>query len=212
MKPIVPTDIENYCRAHTTPLSSLKENLISETFAQTEFPEMLTGQLEGTLLRFLVQLSQARRVLEIGTFTGFSALCMAEGLPEDGELITCDINPESTRLAQKSWAQSPHGKKIQLKMGPALETIAELEGEFDLAFIDADKTNYIAYWQAVVPLIRKGGLIIVDNVLWSGRVLNPERESDHAIVAFNQHARQDSRVESVMLSIRDGMFLARKQV
>lgn len=211
MLTLVPQAIEAYCRAHTVPLDGLKEDLIRETYDKTDMPQMLTGPLEGGFLRLLVRLSQARRILEIGTFTGFSALCMAEGLPDDGELITCDVSPESTALAQAAWSKSPHGHKIHLHLRPALETLAELPGSFDMAFIDADKTNYLAYWEAIVPRLRTGGLLVVDNVLWSGRVLEPSHESDHAIVALNTHAIQDTRVECVMLSIRDGMLLAWKK-
>jgi caffeoyl-CoA O-methyltransferase len=171
---------------------------------------MLSGHLEGTFLRFLVQLSGARKILEIGTFTGFSALAMAEGLPPDGHIITCDVNPDSTAIAREYWAQSPHGDKIELRLAPALDTLATLSGPFDLVFIDADKANYGAYWEAVMPKVRPGGLIAVDNVLWSGRVLDPQAASDQAIAAFNRQAAADTRVETMMLSIRDGLLLARK--
>lgn len=210
MSELVAPGIEEYCETHTTPLHPLFSELRKTTYEKTEWPQMQVGPLEGSFLKALVAISGARRVLEIGTFTGYSALAMAEGLPEDGKLITCDIDPETTAIAREFWARSPHGKKIELRLAPAIETIAKLEGLFDLVFIDADKESYIQYWDACVPKVRKGGVIVADNVLWGGAVLHPEDESDHHIVAFNQHARKDPRVEEVMLTVRDGMLLARK--
>ena len=210
MKRIVPKKIEQYCREHTTPESKLLHELVAETFAHTAFPEMEVGHLEGAFLRMLVRLLRAKRILELGTFTGYSSLIMAEGLPDDGELITCDIDPETTEIAKKYWSRSPIGKKIELKLGPALETLRTIEGPFDLVFIDADKVNYINYWELCLPKIRCGGLMVVDNVLWSGSVLDPEDETDRAIAEFNEHVRKDKRVEVVMLPIRDGVTLAWK--
>ena len=158
----------------------------------------------------LVRLLRAKRILELGTFTGYSSLLIAEGLPDDGKLITCDIDTETTKIAKKYWSRSPHGKKIELKLGPALETLKTIEGLFDLVFIDADKMNYINYWELCLPKIRRGGLLVIDNVLWSGSVLNPEDETERAIDEFNKHVCTDKRVEVVMLPIRDGVTLAWK--
>jgi len=210
MKKIVAEEIEKYAASHTTAEAPLFQALAKETYANAEFPQMQTGHLEGTFLQLMVHAIQAKRVLEIGTFTGYSALQMATALPEEGELITCDLSEESTSIAKKYWSQSPHGKKIRLMLGDAKESIASLSGEFDLAFIDADKTNYIAYWDLVVPKMRTGGVILADNVLWSGQVLNPITESDHAIVAFNQHVKADTRVKHVLLTVRDGVTFAVK--
>lgn len=210
MKRIVPKKIEQYCQEHTKPESPLLHELVIETFAQTAFPEMEVGHLEGALLRILVRLLRAKRILELGTFTGYSSLLMAEGLPDDGKLITCDIDPETTQIAKKYWDRSPHGKKIELKLGPALVTLKTIEGLFDLVFIDADKVNYINYWELCLPKIRRGGLLVIDNVLWSGSVLNPEDETERAIDEFNKHVYNDKRVEVVMLPIRDGVTLAWK--
>lgn len=210
MKRIVPEKIEQYCREHTTPESQLLQELVLDTFAHTAFPEMEVGHLEGAFLRMLVRSLRAKRILELGTFTGYSSLIMAEGLPDDGKLITCDIDPETTEIAKKHWSKSPHGKKIELKLGPALETIKTIEGFFDLVFIDADKVNYINYWELCLPKIRRGGLLVIDNVLWSGSVLNPEDETERAIDKFNIHVKNDGRVEAVMLPIRDGVTLAWK--
>jgi caffeoyl-CoA O-methyltransferase len=204
-------NIENYCIEHSTPISKIFHSLREETFAKTSAPQMQVGAIEGGFLKFLIRLSGAKTVLELGTFTGYSALMMAEALPEDGQLITCDIDPRATEIAKKYWEQSPHGKKIALKLGPALDTIQELTSTLDLVFIDADKNNYTNYWEACLPKVRQGGLIVVDNVLWSGRVLEPQEKSDFAIVEFNRHAHADARVDHLMLPIRDGMLLARKR-
>jgi len=210
MKRIVSKRIEQYCQEHSNPESKLLHELVSETFAHTAFPEMEVGPLEGAFLRILVRLLRAKRILELGTFTGYSSLLMAEGLPDDGKLITCDIDPETTEIAKKYWSRSPHGKKIELKLGQALETLKTIEGLFDLVFIDADKMNYINYWELCIPKIRPGGLLVIDNVLWSGSVLNPEDEMERSIDEFNKHVSTDKRVEVVMLPIRDGVTLAWK--
>ncbi|NVJ24505.1 class I SAM-dependent methyltransferase [Myxococcus sp. AM011] len=208
---LVPDEIEEYARTHTAAPARLFEELKDITQARTSSPGMQVGPVEGAFLRMLVSLTSAKRVLEIGTFTGYSALMMADGLPDDGELITCDINPETAEIARDFFARSPNGRKIQLRLGPALETVKTLRGPFDLVFIDADKGNYSAYWDAVVPLVRPGGLLVADNVLWSGRVLSPESAQDHAVVAFNAKVVADARVEPVLLTVRDGMMLARKR-
>jgi caffeoyl-CoA O-methyltransferase len=212
MIPIVPKPIEDYCLGHTSPTDPLLAELAAHTRAHCKLPQMLTGPVVGTFLRMLVLVSGARRVLEIGTFTGYSALNMAAGLPDGGELLTCDIDPDTSAIARAFWARSPHGGKITLRLGPALETLAALPAEtvFDLAFIDADKENYLNYYEAVLPRLRAGGLIAADNTLWSGKVLDPKEPSDRAIVAFNAHVARDPRVEQVLLSIRDGMLLVRK--
>ncbi len=208
---LVPDAIEKYAQAHTEVPAPLFEELRQTTQERMSAPQMQVGRLEGTFLRLLVRMANARRVLEIGTFTGYSALMMAEGLPEDGELITCDVDPKAEAIARDFFARSPPGKKISLRMGPALETLKTLQGPFDLAFIDADKENYSHYYDAVLPLLRPGGLLVADNTLWSGRVLEPKSESDRAIVAFNDKVAADPRVEKVLLTIRDGMMLALKR-
>ncbi|AGC47864.1 O-methyltransferase [Myxococcus stipitatus DSM 14675] len=208
---LVSPEAEEYARTHSVAPAPLFEELKDITLARTSSPGMQVGPVEGAFLKMLVSLTRAGRVLEIGTFTGYSALMMAEGLPDDGELITCDLNPETSEIARAFFARSPHGRKIQLEFGPALETLKTLRGPFDLAFIDADKVNYGAYWDAVVPLVRAGGLVVVDNVLWSGRVMSPESEVDRAMAAFNEKVRKDARLEPVMLTVRDGMTLARKR-
>jgi len=208
---LVPEAIEEYATAHSEPVSPLFEQLREETYAEMESPQMQVGPLEGGFLRLLVRLARARRILEIGMFTGYSALMMAEGLPDNGELITCELDPRAEAMARRYFARSPHGKKIKVRMGPALQTLKELTGPFDFVFIDADKENYLAYYEAVLPMLRSGGLLVADNVLWSGRVLKPKQETDRAIVAFNDALAKDARVEKVMLSIRDGLMLALKR-
>jgi len=213
MLTIVPESIENYAATHSTPQSPLLRELEEYTRAHCAYPGMLTGRLEGALLQMLVHLTGARRILEIGLFTGYSALTMAEALPADGALISCEINPDTAAIAQSFFDRSPHGRKVKIHLGPALKTLRSLEAEapFDLAFIDADKENYGAYYDLVLPMLRPGGLIAADNVLWSGRVLAPEQESDHALVAFNQRVQRDDAVENVLLTVRDGVMLIRKK-
>lgn len=213
MKAIVPRTIEEYCLRHTTARGPLLQKLEAYTRRHCTDSQMLIGPYEGALLATLVRLTGARRVLEIGAFTGYSALCMAEALPAEGELLTCDINPKTSAIAQSFFDRSPHARKIRLKLGPALETLASLPGsaKFDFVFLDADKENYVNYYEAVLPRLRPGGLIVADNVLWSGRVLAPKKKSDRALVTFNTHVRRDARVECVMLPVRDGVSLIRKR-
>lgn len=212
MKAIVPRKVEEYCLRHTTARDKLLRQLEKYTRRHCADAQMLIGPHEGALLAVLVRLTGARHVLEIGTFTGYSALCMAEALPEDGELTTCEIKPEHAEVARSFFDRSPHGRKIRLRLGPALKTLADLSvsAYFDFVFIDADKENYVNYYEAVLPHLRSGGLIVTDNVLWSGHVLAPKTKTDRAVVAFNKHVRRDPRVECVMLPVRDGVSLIRK--
>ena len=213
MKPIIPRNIEEYCLRHTTARDKLLRELDKYTNRHCADAQMLIGPHEGALLAMLVRLTGARRILEIGCFTGYSALCMAEALPRNGRLTTCEIKPEHAEIAQSFFNRSPHGRKIKLRLGPALETLAGLptSARFDFVFLDADKENYVNYYEAVLPRLRPGGMIVADNVLWSGRVLAPKNKTDHAVVAFNKHVRRDSRVECVMLPVRDGVSLIRKR-
>jgi caffeoyl-CoA O-methyltransferase len=203
--------LEDYAVRHSTPLPPLLEELIATTREKMGNRSlMLSGHLEGTFLQLLAASVGARRILEIGTFTGFSALMMAAALPDDGELITCDIDPDAIAVARSFFARSPHGSRIDIREGPALDTLKTLEGPFDLVFIDADKENYIGYYEAALPLLSPNGVIAVDNVLWMGRVLDPKDKSDHAIVAFNEHVSGDERVWNVVLTLRDGVMLIRR--
>jgi len=212
MLTLVPEAIEEYAMAHSTPLPSLLAELVRTTNQKMgERATMLSGQLEGTLLQMLAASLNAHRILEIGMFTGFSALMMAAALPEDGRLITCEIDPKAVAIARGFFRRSPHGHKIEVREGPALETLKTLGGPFNLAFIDADKESYIDYYEATLPLLSPNGLIAVDNVLWSGRVLQPKDTRDRAVVAFNEHVRQDRRVAHVILTVRDGVMLIRRR-
>ena len=210
MKPMLDEAIERYARAHTEPEPDLLKRLEEETRrTMGNRARMLTGRCEGQFLRLLTHSLGAKRILEIGTFTGYSALMMASALPEDGQLITCEVSPEAEAIARRFFAESPHGRKIDLRMGPALETLETLEGPFDLAFVDADKENYPRYYDAVTERLRPGGLLVVDNVLWSGEVLDPRDGAARAIHELNERAQSDPRVENVLLTVRDGMLLAR---
>ena len=197
--------IEEYAFNHTSYEGNLLKRLEEETYEKLEIPQMTTGRIEARFLKLLARLVGAKRILEIGTFAGYSALSMAEALPEDGELITCEIDPEAIVFAKRYFDLSPHGKKIALLEGVALDSLKSISGPFDMAFIDADKENYSNYYEAILPMIRYGGLIAVDNVLWSGRVLDPKDKSDKAIHQFNERVIQDKRVESVLLTVRDGL-------
>lgn len=208
---LIPDAIEEYAAVHSDPLPPLLQELADVTRQRLgERAGMLSGQVQAALLQMLALSLNARYILEIGMFTGFSAQAMAAALPDDGRLVTCEVDPEAIEIAIEFFARSPHGHKIDVRQGPALETMATLTGSFDLIFIDADKENYTAYYEAALPLLTPSGMIAVDNVLWGGRVLEPRDESDRAIAAFNAHVRQDERVRSVMLTVRDGLMLIRR--
>ncbi len=209
---VVDEGIEAYAAEHTTPEHPVLAQVTAETRATETGHGMMVGLLEGRFLETLVWLSRARRILEIGTFTGYSALSMAAALPPDGRLVTCELSPERAATARRHADASPWADRIDIRVGPALQSIAELEGPFDLVFVDADKTNYLNYYEAVLPLLADHGLLVVDNVLWSGRVLDPGDQSDDtvAIRAFNDFVRDDARVTCVMTTVRDGVTLVRR--
>jgi caffeoyl-CoA O-methyltransferase len=211
MDRFIDTAIEQFAHDYTQPETDLYARLREETYRTAERPEMQVGLIEGRFLKMLVRLIGARNVLEIGMFTGYSTLMMAEGLPDDGRLITCEIDPKAEAIARRYFAESPHGNKITIRMGPALDTIKTLSGPLDLIFIDADKVNYTNYYEACFPLVKPGGLIVGDNVLWSGKVIDPQDDDTRAIVAFNRLVQSDPRVENVCLTVRDGMMLAWKR-
>lgn len=211
---LISSELTAYVERHSPAPSPLLAELRTRTLAELASPQMQVGPVEGALLRLLVALSGARRVLELGTFSGYSTLCMAEALPEGGRIVTCDIDEVATALAREFFARSPHAHHIELRMGPAIATIAALarEGQrFDLAFVDADKTSYPAYYEAIMPLLLSGGLLVADNALWSGRVVDPSDDEDRAIARFNAMVHDDPRVDHVLLSVRDGVMLARKR-
>jgi caffeoyl-CoA O-methyltransferase len=206
---IVEPKVEEYAEAHSTPDGELFERLAAETREKTTAPQMMVGRLEGRFLGLLVRTLRARHVLELGTFTGYSSISMALALPSDGRVITCDVNEETTAIARRYAEEAGVVDRIDYRLGPALETIDELDGPFELVFIDADKPNYLNYYEATLPLLAAGGLMVVDNTLWSGRIVDPEDNDDTtcAIRELNDRVRDDPRVENVLLSVRDGMNL-----
>jgi caffeoyl-CoA O-methyltransferase len=206
---IVDPPVEEYAEAHSTPDGELFERLAAETRARTTAPQMMVGLLEGRFLGTLVRSLRARRVLELGTFTGYSSISMALALPAGGRVITCDVNEETTAIARRYAGEAGVADRIDFRLGAALETIADLDGPFELVFIDADKENYVNYYDATLPLVADGGLIVVDNTLWSGRVADPNEDdpSTRAIRALNDRVFEDQRVENVLLTVRDGMNL-----
>jgi caffeoyl-CoA O-methyltransferase len=209
---IVPAEIEAYAEAHTSAPTDLLRRLAEETRATLRSPQMLTGTVEGRLLEFLVFATGARRVLELGTYSGYSAISMAAALPEGGRIDTCEVDDQHAEVARRFIEEAGFSDRITIHLGPALETLSRLEGDFDLVFIDADKENYVNYYEAVLPRLSERGLIAADNTLWSGRVIDESEQSEGtvAIRAFNEHVRHDDRVVSVMLTVRDGVTLIRR--
>ncbi|CAN5356834.1 class I SAM-dependent methyltransferase [soil metagenome] len=206
---IVDPRVEEYAENYTSPDGELFEQLAAETREKSTAPQMMVGLLEGRLLGVLVRSLRARRVLELGTFTGYSSISMALALPAGGRVITCDVSDETSAIARRYAEQAGVADRIDFRLGPALETIALLDGPFDLVFVDADKENYVNYYEATLPLLAAGGLMVVDNTLWSGRVADPEDEEEttRAIRELNDRVRDDPRVENVLLTVRDGMNL-----
>jgi caffeoyl-CoA O-methyltransferase len=203
--------LDQYAHDHTRARPALFDELREHTYANVALPQMQVGRVEGTLLKTLAALIGARRILEIGTFTGYSALCMAEALPDDGKLLSCDRSEEFTAVARQFFAKSPHGHKIEIRIGDALETVRSLPADpIDMAFLDADKARYPDYYEAIVPRLRKNGLLVIDNVLWSGAVLDPQTDDARGIAAVNDRAQADERVENVLLPVRDGIMIVRK--
>lgn len=208
---ITPEIIEQYCFVHTEHGPVLLQELAEETKRSVPHPQMLSGRVEGRFLKMLVQISGAKRVLEVGMYTGYSALSMAEGLPDDGEVHTLEMDAQVAAVAESFFDRSPHGHKIHVHMGNALDSIARLGGRFDFVFLDADKENYPAYYQAISPRLNPGGLLVADNALWSGAVLNPKETTDVNIHQLNQLICDDSFMENVLLPVRDGIHIARKR-
>ena len=206
---IVEPAVEEYAEAHSSPDGELFERLAAETREKSEAPQMMVGLLEGQFLGALVRSTRAKRVLELGTFTGYSSISMALALPADGQVITCDVNEETTEIARRYAVEAGVAERIEYRLGPALETIAQLDGEFDVVFIDADKPNYLNYYEATVPKLSPNGLMILDNTLWSGRVADPDEDDENtrAIRTVNDRVRDDPRVRNVLLTVRDGMNL-----
>jgi caffeoyl-CoA O-methyltransferase len=203
--------IEAYAEAHSSPPAELFERLGAETQESQDAPQMMVGTLEGAFLSFVVGMKRPQRVLEIGTFTGWSSIAMALALPPGATLVTCDVNEETSAIARRYAEEAGVAERIEYRLGPASETLSGLDGPFDLVFIDADKPGYIDYYEAVLPKLADDGVILADNTLASGDVIEPNRPMAEAIARFNDYVRADGRVECVLLTIRDGITLIRKR-
>ncbi len=206
-------EIEEYILSHTSPENSLLKEISRETQAKILMPRMLSGYLQGRLLSMISKIIQPKNILEIGTYTGYSALCLAEGLQDDGILHTIEINDELENFILKFFNKSEYKNQIKLHIGDALNLILQMPDELDLVFIDADKRVYLDYYQLLIDKVKKGGIILADNVLWGGKVIEPIQNKDEytkGILAFNQFVQNDSRVENLILPIRDGIMMLRK--
>ena len=205
-------EIERYAVDHSTADPDFFRRLEEETREISDWPGMMVGPLEGQFLGWLIRLSGARQVLEIGTFTGYSSISMARELPDTGRIVSLDVNEETTAVARRYAEEAGVAGKIDYRVGTAIDLLAELDGPFDLVFIDADKESYVEYYENVLPKLADRGFIVADNVLWSGRVLEDGGEaSTQAIKRFNDHVAADARVERLMLTVRDGMTLIRRR-
>lgn len=210
----LPQDIEQYAQDHSQEEPQLLKELNLETWQTVLAPRMLSGPLQGRLLSLIASLVRPKAILEIGTYTGYSALCLAEGLPEDGVLHTIDRNAELRRLQQKYFDRSGKGHQIIAHLGDAIEILPSLDEKFDLIFIDADKSNYLNYLRLVTPMLNSGGLLISDNVLWSGKVTQEVKADDldtKVLQEFNQQLNAHPEYQTVLLPIRDGLSVARKK-
>ncbi len=202
--------IENYCVLKSSKPSKFADEIEVFTKKNVSHSQMLTGKMEASILGFLIRSINAKRVLEFGTYTGYSALCMAENLPDSGVVYTLDINEKTTDLARSFWTKSPHGKKIKPLVGPAKESISKIKGKFDFIFIDADKPNYLDYFKISLKMLTKKGIIAVDNTLWSGKVLDPDDNQTKAICALNDYVANHKEFYKTLLPVRDGIFLVKK--
>lgn len=203
--------LQKYSEAHTTSESDLLKKINRETHANVMMPRMLSGHMQGRILSMISCMIRPSAILEIGTYTGYSALCLAEGLKPDGKLVTLDINEELESRVRDYFNESPFSGQIEYRIGNALEIIPALDMDFDLVFIDADKENYARYYDLVINRVPLGGFILADNVLWSGKVLDQKADKDtKAINEFNRKVQDDYRVENVLLPVRDGILIMRK--
>jgi len=208
---VVPEAIERYAEAHTTAPGSLLDRLAAQTRAELSSPQMLTGPIEGRLLQFLVHALGARRVLELGTYSGYSAISMAAALPPGGRIDTCEVEEAHAAVARRFVEEAGYGDRVTIHLGPALETIERLEGEFDFVFVDADKVNYVTYYEVLLPRLAGRGLMAFDNTLWAGRVLEPDDSpATRAILELNDRLASDPTVVAVQLTVRDGITLVRR--
>lgn len=202
--------LEDYILRHTTEESPLLRELVDASYTDLDHIDMISGNVVGQLLALLIRLGQFSRILEVGTFTGYGTLQMAQALPEDGEIVTLEMNERYRDVSDDFFSRSPWNRKVKQIMGPALESIHTLSGPFDMVFLDADKANYPAYFEAVVPLIRSGGLLVADNVFWNGEVVEANTRKGEAVHRFNRMVQNDPAFQNVMLPVRDGLLIARK--
>ncbi|WBB59618.1 O-methyltransferase [Streptomyces sp. WMMC500] len=208
-------ELYRYVLDHNPPLDAVQRDLVELTHAR--FPDsasMQSAQEQGPLLAFLVRLVGARHIVEVGTFTGFSSLSMALAMPADGKLVALDVSEEWTAYAREAWEKGGVAERVELRLGPAADSLRAMPGEphIDLAYLDADKQGYVAYWEELVPRMRPGGLIVVDNVLYGGRVADPAAGGGAAAIrAFNDHVVADARMDSVLLTVADGLTVARRR-
>ncbi|MBO3700432.1 O-methyltransferase [Roseivirga sp. E12] len=210
----LPADLQAYVEAHSDGESGLLADLNRDTYTKVMMPRMLSGHLQGRMLSMLSHMIQPKCILEIGTYTGYSAICMAEGLVPEGKLITLDINEELEAMVRDYFEKAQLTEKIDYRIGNAMDLIPEIDATFDLVFIDADKKNYTNYFNLVFDKVRPGGFIIADNVLWSGKVVQTEKKTDkdtQAILDFNRFVQEDDRVENVLFPVRDGLMVIRKK-
>lgn len=210
----LPQEIEAYVASHSDDESGLLKKINRETHAEVMMPRMLSGHIQGRVLSMISHMVQPQRILEIGTYTGYSALCMAEGMVANGQLITLDINEELEERVRGYFDESDYAHLMDYRIGNAIDLIPTLDGTFDMVFIDADKKNYINYYNLVFDKVRSGGFIIADNVLWSGKVVQPEKKIDkdtQAILDFNRWVQEDQKVENVLFPVRDGLMIVRKK-
>ena len=204
----VPNEVEEYAARYTSAQAELFDRLGAETRETQQAPQMMVGHLEGAFLAFLVAMTNAKRIVEVGTFTGWSSIAMAAALPPDGSIVSCDINEETTAVARRYAEEAGVADRIEYRLGPAVETLATLEGPFDLAFIDADKGGYVDYYEAILPKLAPGGTIAADNTLFG---LDGDGENAGAITRFNDHVLRDERVDTVLLPFREGLTLIRRR-
>ena len=209
----IPEEIQRYAEEHSTPESPLLQRINRDTHSKVMMPRMLSGHMQGRILSMISHMVRPKYILEIGTYTGYSAICLAEGLLDGGKIVTIDINEELEDMVRQYFDDAGITDMVEFRIGNAMDIVAQLKQMFDLVFIDADKVNYSNYYDLIIDKVRQGGYIIADNVLWSGKVVDKNAKPDKdtaALVEFNKKIQQDSRVENVMIPVRDGLMIIRK--
>lgn len=209
---LIPEAIEQYCELYTSSVGGVLNDIAIETHKKVLMPQMLSGHLQGAFLSMISYMIRPDQILEIGTYTGYSAICLAQGLKEGGRLHTLEINDELEDMITANFDKAGIAEKVRLHIGNAVDIIPQIPGEFDLVFIDADKTNYLVYYEMIVERVRPGGFILADNVLWSGKVVEEKKDKDTATLhSYNERIQSDERVENMLLPLRDGIMMARRK-